>query len=410
MTTPLPILPGALNAQHIPTLGVMGGGQLGRMLVHKAQAMGYRTAVLEPDAHSPAGEASSLHIATPYNDGDGLAQLAAVADAITCEFENVPAFALRQLAKSRPVAPAAECVAIAQDRLAEKAHFVRSQREAGSGVGPAPYAPITTAEECADAPEALFPAILKTARMGYDGKGQVRIGTKAELAAAWQSLNQAPCVLEKMLPLQAECSVLVARGQDGALVSLPVQLNTHHEGILAKTEVFAENIPKTLADAAQAAAKNIAAQLSYVGVLCVEFFIVAGDDGQPMLVVNEMAPRPHNSGHWSMDGSDICQFELQVRTLAGLPLVQPVQHSAAIMLNILGDSWFAQGEPTSTTPQTPAWHEVLALPGAHLHLYGKLEPRRGRKMGHITFTGQDIAQVQAAARRAAEILQIAGAF
>ena len=407
MTT-APLLPGALNAQHIPTLGVMGGGQLGRMLVHQAQRMGYRTAVLEPEKHCPAGEASSLHIATAYNDGEGLAQLAQVADAITCEFENVPAFALRQLAKTRFVAPAAECVAIAQDRLAEKAHFVRSQAQAG--VGPAPYAPISNAEECAAAPESLFPAILKTARMGYDGKGQVRIASKADLSAAWQALRQAPCVLEKMLPLQAECSVLVARGQDGTVVHLPVQLNTHHEGILAKTEVFEGNLPKNLAESAQAAAKNIAQQLDYVGVLCVEFFVVAGSDGQAQLVVNEMAPRPHNSGHWSMDGSDICQFELQVRTLAGLPLVQPVQHSAAVMLNILGDCWFAEGESGSSQVQTPPWQQVLALPGAHLHLYGKLEPRRGRKMGHITFTGRDIAQVQAAARRAAEMLQIAGAF
>lgn len=399
-----PLLPGALDAQHIPTIGVMGGGQLGRMLVHKAQQMGFRTVVLEPEAHCPAGEASSLHIASAYNDGEGLRQLAELADAITCEFENVPAFALRQLAKTRPVAPAAECVAIAQDRLAEKAHFVRSQGQAG--VGPAPYAAITNAQECAAAPEALFPAILKTARMGYDGKGQVRIASKDELAAAWQSLNQAPCVLEKMLPLQAECSVLVARGQDGSVVNLPVQLNTHHQGILAKTEVFAGNLPENLARAAEEAAKNIANELNYVGVLCVEFFVVQGSTGQAQLVVNEMAPRPHNSGHWSMDGSDLCQFELQVRTLAGLPLLQPVQHSAAIMLNILGDSWFAHGEQA----QTPAWQQVLALPGAHLHLYGKLEPRRGRKMGHITFTGSSVAAVDAAARRAAAILHIEGAY
>lgn len=403
-----PLLPGALDAQHIPTLGVMGGGQLGRMLVHKAQQMGYRTVVLEPDANSPAGEASSLHIASAYNDGDGLAQLAAQADAITCEFENVPAFALRQLAKTRPVAPAAECVAIAQDRLAEKAHFVRSQ--ATSGVGPAPYAAISSAQDCQAAPADLFPAILKTARMGYDGKGQQRIASKDELTAAWQSLNQVPCVLEKMLPLQAECSVLVARGQDGTVVHLPVQRNTHHQGILAKTEVFAGNLPADLAQAAQEAAKNIASELGYVGVLCVEFFVLQDAQGQMSLVVNEMAPRPHNSGHWSMDASDICQFELQVRTLAGLPLVQPVQHSAAVMLNILGDSWFAHGDGSASQAQTPAWQQVLALPGAHLHLYGKLEPRRGRKMGHITFTGRDVARVDAAAREAAQILHIAGAY
>ncbi len=402
-----PLLPGALSEGHIPTLGMMGGGQLGRMFVHKAQQMGFRTAVLEPASSCPAGEASSLHIASAYNDAQGLAELAKVADAISCEFENVPAFALRQLAQSRPVWPAADCIAVAQDRLAEKAHFARSA--AASGVGPAPYAPITTEAELEAAPESLFPAILKTARMGYDGKGQVRLQSKAELAAAWKELGKPACVLEQMLPLQAEYSILIARGQDGQSVQLPPQRNTHHEGILSKTEVFAGNMPPDLAARASAAAEHIAAELNYVGVLCIEFFEVRQADGSSGLVVNEMAPRPHNSGHWSMDASSICQFELQVRTLAGLPLMQPVQHSAAIMLNILGDSWFAAA-PNEAKPQSPAWDQVLALPQAHLHLYGKLEPRRGRKMGHLTLTGQDVNALQARAQEAARILNIQGAF
>ena len=397
MTT-APLLPGALNAQHIPTLGVMGGGQLGRMLVHQAQRMGYRTAVLEPEKHCPAGEASSLHIATAYNDGEGLAQLAQVADAITCEFENVPAFALRQLAKTRFVAPAAECVAIAQDRLAEKAHFVRSAAQ--SGVAPAPYAPITSAEECAAAPHSLFPAILKTARMGYDGKGQVRVRTREELAAAWDQLGRVPCVLEKMLALTTECSVIVARSANGDCVNFPVQRNLHRDGILAVTEVFEGNLPPALADKAVAAAKFIAAHLGYVGVLCVEFFVVDDGSADGALVVNEMAPRPHNSGHYTQNACTGSQFELQVRAMTGLPLVQPRLHSAATMLNLLGDLWFgADGQQ-----RTPAWDQVLALPGTHLHLYGKLDARAGRKMGHLNITAATPEQARATALQACAVL------
>ena len=396
------LLPGALSAQHIPTLGVMGGGQLGRMFVQVAQRMGYRTVVLEPDARSPAAEASSAHINSAYNDADGLGQLAQLADAITCEFENVPAFSLRTLAQTRPVAPAADCVAIAQDRLAEKAHFARTAKT--SGIGPAPYAAIASLEQAQQADAALFPAILKTVRMGYDGKGQARVASPADLPKAWQSLGSVACVLEKMLDLQAECSVIVARGRDGSMVHLPLQLNSHHEGILSMTQVYADSLPEALKTQAIQAAKSIAQELHYVGVLCVEFFVVKAADGSNQLVVNEMAPRPHNSGHWSMDASDFCQFELQVRTLAGLPLVQPRQHSAAVMLNLLGDSWLQGGEKA----QTPPWDEILALPGAHLHLYGKLEPRAGRKMGHITFTAANGQLAMASAQRAAAILQLQG--
>ena len=377
------LLPGA-------TLGVLGGGQLGRMFVHAAQAMGYSTAVLDPDAHSPAGRVSHHHIRADYDDAAGLAALARASDAITTEFENVPAAALATLAALRPVAPAASAVAIAQDRAQEKAHFGRC------GVPCAPYAVIETAEQLAAVPADLLPGILKTARMGYDGKGQVRVTSAAELAAGWDSVGQVPCVLEKMLPLALECSVIVARGRDGRMVHLPVQRNLHRDGILAVTEVYASNLPLALMQQAVAAAKSIAHGLDYVGVLCVEFFVL--EDGS--LVVNEIAPRPHNSGHYSQNACDISQFELQVRTLAGLPLVQPRQHSAAVMLNLLGDLWFTQ----SDTAQTPPWDAVLALPGAHLHLYGKQEAKRGRKMGHLNLTAATPEAARATALQAAALL------
>jgi 5-(carboxyamino)imidazole ribonucleotide synthase len=372
------------------TLGVMGGGQLGRMFVHAAQQMGYFTAVLDPDADSPAGRVSHHHIHTDYTDVDGLARLAGFADAITTEFENVPAASLEHLAVARPVSPAAAAVAIAQDRILEKSHFVRC------GVDCAPHAVIETAEQLAAVPEDLLPGILKTARLGYDGKGQRRVSTRGELATAWEDSGGVPCVLEKMLPLDFECSVIVARGTDGQIVHFPPQRNLHRDGILAVTEVHENNMPKSTARRAVEAAHSIAQGLRYVGVLCVEFFVLA--DGA--LVVNEMAPRPHNSGHWTMDACDVSQFELQVRTLAGLPMNPPRQHSPAIMLNLLGDLWFVDGDEL----QEPRWADVLALPGTHLHLYGKTEARRGRKMGHLNITGEDIESVRSTADFAAALL------
>ena len=386
-----------LGSSSETTLGVMGGGQLGRMFVHAAQRMGYFTAVLDPDANSPAGRVSHHHIQTAYTDPEGLRQLAQRCLAITTEFENVPAPALAQLAATRTVSPAASAVAIAQDRAAEKAHFVNC------GVPCAPYAVIDTPEQLAAVPDDLLPGILKTTRMGYDGKGQARVGTRAELAAAWAAMHSVPCVLEKMLPLQLECSVIVARGVDGTCVHLPVQRNLHRDGILAVTEVYEGNLPPALIERAQLAAKSIANGLQYVGVLCVEFFVLnetsPAAQGLGGLVVNEMAPRPHNSGHYSMDACDQSQFDLQVRTLAQLPLSQPRQHSPAIMLNLLGDLWPDQG--------VPPWDAVLALPGTHLHLYGKAKASKGRKMGHLTITGATVAQVRATAQQAAKLLGIA---
>ena len=398
-----PILPGTLSASgQRTTLGVMGGGQLGRMFVHAAQRLGYHTAVLDPDPQSPAGQVSHHHIQTEFADEEGLAQLGLLCAAITTEFENVPATSLQALAATRPVAPGAAAVAMAQDRIQEKAHFAAC---AGiSGVRCAPCAVIQTAAQLAAVAADLLPGILKTARLGYDGKGQVGVANAAELALAWAGFQNVPCVLEKRLPLRAECSVIVARGWNGAVVGFAPQRNVHVDGILAVTHAYASNMPSALAARAQAATKLIAEHIDYVGVLCVEFFVVDDDSEDGGLIVNEMAPRPHNSGHYTLDACDVSQFELQVRALAGLPLPEPRQHSPAIMLNLLGNLWLdAKGQT-----RLPDWQRVLALPGTHLHLYGKADAQPGRKMGHLTVTGADVASVHARARQAAELLGLPG--
>jgi len=385
----LPLLPGS-------TLGVLGGGQLGRMFVHAAQQTGYFTVVLDPDANSPAGRVSHHHIHADYLDGDGLARLSRLSDAVTTEFENVPSKALASLSGDLPVSPSAEAVSIAQDRLREKAHFQSCR------VPCAPYAVIESASQLAAVPDDLLPGILKTARMGYDGKGQQRVATRAELTAAWQAAGEVPCVLEKRLALSFECSVILARGRDGVVVNFRPQRNLHRDGILAVTEAYEGNMPPEVAQLAVDSAIALARGLEYVGVLCVEFFVL--EDGS--LVVNEMAPRPHNSGHYTIDACDLSQFDLQVRTLAGLPLVAPHQHSCAIMLNLLGDLWFAK----STESVVPPWAQVLALPGAHLHLYGKEDARHGRKMGHLNITGATVDMVRTTAERAAALLGLPSPF
>ena len=404
------LLPGADAPDGRPlTLGVMGGGQLGRMFVEAAQSLGFATAVLDPDPHSPAGLISQHHVRSAYDDPAGLAELARLCDAITTEFENVPAQALAALAAQRTVAPGAACVAIAQDRLQEKAHFMRSAMSAG--VSPAPHAGIESAADLSAVPDTLLPGILKTARLGYDGKGQVRAKDRAELAAGWAQLGRVACVLEKLMPLRAECSVLVARGADGTCVAFPVQKNTHRDGILAITEVYEGAVEPALARRAQAATEAIAAQMGYVGVLCVEYFIVDDGRGGLDLVVNEMAPRPHNSGHYTIDACDISQFEAQARALAGLPLRTPLQHSPALMINLLGDLWFDPNgvrAQAAEQAQTPPWADLLALPGTALHLYGKRSARRGRKMGHLNITGPSVAAVRASASRALALLGLPG--
>ena len=378
-----PILPGA-------TLGVMGGGQLGRMFAHAAQQMGYATAVLDADPDSPAGTVSHQHIQAAYLDDAGLARLAACSAAITTEFENVPAQALERLALQRPVSPPARAVAICQDRALEKSHF------ASCGVPCAPHVVIENAEQLAAVPAELLPGILKTSRLGYDGKGQARVASREALREAWAAMGQAPCVLEKMLPLRHEVSVIVARGGDGRVVSLPVQQNLHRDGILAVTQVPPPDVEEAVQAQAVERARLVAESMGYVGVLCVEFFVL--QDGS--LVANEMAPRPHNSGHYSIDACDVSQFDLQVRAMTGTALVQPRLHSAAVMLNLLGDLWF----DAAGTERPPGWNDVLALPGVHLHLYGKPQARKGRKMGHLTVTAATPAQARATALQAAALL------
>ncbi|WP_280154059.1 5-(carboxyamino)imidazole ribonucleotide synthase [Piscinibacter sp. XHJ-5] len=375
------------------TLGVMGGGQLGRMFVHAAQQMGYFTAVLDADPASPAGLVAHHHVRSGYLDEPGLARLVELSAAITTEFENVPAAALQSLAAHRPVAPDAAAVAICQDRAAEKAHF------AAHGVPCAPHAVIETSQQVAAVSDDLLPGILKTSRLGYDAKGQHRVNTRAELAAAWQALQQAPCVLEKRLPLAYEVSVIVARSAGGQVVHFPLQQNLHRDGILAVTQVPSPDLTPDVQQRAVEAAERIAAGIGYVGVLCVEFFVLA--DGS--VVANEMAPRPHNSGHYSLDACDVSQFDLQVRAMTGAPLVAPRLHSAAVMLNLLGDLWFRKGDQEAAPP----WRDVLALPGAHLHLYGKLTARRGRKMGHLTLTAATPAEARETALRACALLGLA---
>jgi 5-(carboxyamino)imidazole ribonucleotide synthase len=375
-------------------LGVLGGGQLGRMFVHAAQCLGYRTAVLDPDPQSPAGLVSHHHVQGDYLDSKALAELARVAQAVTTEFENVPAEALASLAVGLPVSPSASAVAICQDRLAEKAQLLRA------GAGCAPHAAVVDEADLHSLPASLFPGILKTARLGYDGKGQRQVADQTALALAWAQLGKAPCVLEKKLDLRLELSVIVGRAADGQTVNLPVQQNLHIDGILAVTQVPAPDVPVSLAEVAVERAREIVVSMGYIGVLCVEFFVVASPQGSLELVANEMAPRPHNSGHYSLDACDVSQFELQVRVLAGLPLVQPRLHSPCVMLNLLGDLWFLAGPE----PREPAWAEVLALPGVHLHLYGKTAARAGRKMGHLTITAGDARAARTQALKAAALL------
>ncbi|MEY3525557.1 MAG: hypothetical protein RIR92_1622 [Pseudomonadota bacterium] len=382
-------------------LGVLGGGQLARMWSHAAQSLGYRTAVLDPDAQSPAGLISHVHVPTAYLDPQGLARMALECQAVTTEFENVPAQALAQLQAHLPVSPGPAAVQVAQDRALEKAHFVRC------GVPVAPHQVLAHADDLRQVPDHLLPGILKTTRMGYDGKGQLRVNTRTELSAAWAQLQNGNadvvCMLEKRLPLAGECSVVLARGHDGACVHLPLQLNLHRDGILAVTEVFDDALPAATAQQALDAATDIARELDYVGVLCVEFFLLQdGPDKEALgaLVVNEIAPRPHNSGHHSIDSCDVSQFELQVRCMAGLPLTPPRLHSPCVMLNLLGDLWWRDGRE----PQAPDWSALLALPGVHLHLYGKTEARHGRKMGHVTITASSIMQARQVSAQVAALL------
>ncbi len=357
------ILPGG-------TLGVLGGGQLGRMFTAEAQRLGYRVVVLDPDPEAPAGQIAHEHIARDWNNREALAELAARAEGITTEFENVPSDVLRALAAHCPVRPSGEAVWITQERVREKMFLNRA------GVETVGWQPIVSLADCDAAWQAIGPlgAILKTAQFGYDGKGQARVASREALPAAWLALGGVPCILEDRVALATELSVMVARDATGAVTTWPIGENVHLDGILHTTVVPAQVLP-ALADATREVAERIVAALDYVGVMGVECFVTS--DGR--LLVNELAPRPHNSGHWTLDAAVTSQFEQQVRILAGLPLGDTTAFGPTAMVNILGDVW-THGEPK--------WAAALAMPGVRLHLYGKREPRAGRKMGHLTVTAE----------------------
>jgi len=372
------------------TLGMLGGGQLGRFFVSAAHELGYQVWVLDPDKNSPAGQIAERHFCVDYSDYAVLDEFAAGCAAITTEFENVPADTLDYLAKFVPVRPHAAAVAVCQNRIVEKS-FLRD-----NGFPHGPFVAVNSENDLKSAPASLFPAILKVARLGYDGKGQATVNSVEEALIAFGHFKGEHCVLEQRLSLDYEVSVVLARDQDGKIACFPTGENQHTRGILDVSIVPARTTGCVKSDAEEIAAR-IAEKLGYIGTMGVEFFV---NDGA--LVVNEMAPRPHNSGHYTLNACDVSQFELQVRAMAGLPLVAPRLHSPTVMLNILGDLWFHDGQP-----RTPDWAAILALPGTHLHLYGKLDARPGRKMGHLNITGATLAQVQDTAAQAARILGIA---
>lgn len=372
-------------------LGLMGGGQLGRMFCHAAQAMGFRVVVLDPDADGPTAAVADAHIESSYDEQQGLIKLSQRCRAVTTEFENVPAQSLQSLAASCRVTPGAHAVEIVQDRIAEK-NFIESQ-----GVPVAPYIAVRNESDLHAAAAHLFPGILKVARLGYDGKGQARVRTVEQAIEAFAEFGGVPCVLESMLDLKEELSVVMARGLDGECAVFPVARNVHHEGILAVTTVDTQ--PVAMSAQATEAALAIARGLNYHGVMCVEFFVL--QDGQ--LLVNEIAPRPHNSGHFTMNACVTSQFEQQARVMAGLPLGSTRLLAPVVMLNILGDAWYPD---TSEVQAEPDWSAVLAVPGATLHLYGKREARRARKMGHVNITGVTLTETIAAANQVVKILRL----
>ena len=362
------------------TLGMLGGGQLARFFVIAAHEMGYKVVVLDPDRNSPAGLLADKHLCAAYDDGVALDEVARTCVAVTTEFENVPASTLEILAKSVPVHPAAAAVAVCQHRVSEK-NFLRDH-----GFPHARYAEINSEAGIPDSGSGLYPGILKVARFGYDGKGQARVKTPEDALAAFRSFKGEQCVLEKMLALDYEVSVVLARDSKGNIEAFPTVENRHRNGILDITIAPGRGSAEVL-EQAQNLARGVAEKLKYVGTLGVEFFVCEGE-----LYINEMAPRPHNSGHYTIDACITNQFEQQVRALCGLPLGSPTQHSAAVMVNLLGDVW-----PGGNAPD---WNILFSYPRLKQHLYGKHEPRPGRKMGHFTVIGNELDEVVKVAMRA----------
>ena len=364
------------------TLGMLGGGQLGRFFVAAAHEMGFKVWVLDPDPRSPAGLIADHHLIAAYEDFAALDRLADECAAVTTEFENVPAATLEYLSKFIPVHPRADAVAVCQNRIREKTFL------AEHGLPHGPFAVIRSDDDVRNAPAELFPAILKIARFGYDGKGQARVADHPEALHAFHQFGD-ECVLEKMLPLDCEVSVVLARDESGSVQCFPTGGNRHRNGILDVT-IAPARVDAALAGEAQQAAATIAEKLGYIGTLGVEFFVTGGK-----LVVNEMAPRPHNSGHHTIDACVTSQYEQQVRALAGLPLGEPRQHYCAVMVNLLGDLWY-----DGDRYREPDWAVLHREQGLRLHLYGKHHARPGRKMGHFTVIGTDAADVFERAMRA----------
>ncbi|BBE35896.1 5-(carboxyamino)imidazole ribonucleotide synthase [Sphingosinicella microcystinivorans] len=345
------------------TIGILGGGQLGRMLAMAAASMGYRVHIFAPEAELPAGDVSAAVTRAAYTDRAALAAFAAAVDVVTVEFENVDAASLEFLGSRVPTRPGARALRVAQDRLAEKDFFT------GLGGRVAPYLSVSSPAELEAAVREIgTPGILKTRRFGYDGKGQIRIDSDTSLDAAWTEIGENPSVYEGFVRFDAEFSILLARAEDGSSVVYPAPRNTHESGILALSEVPAPAALAEHIEDAAAMARKVADALSYVGLITLEFFACA--DGP---VFNEMAPRVHNSGHWTIEGAHTSQFENHIRAICGLPLGETGLSARSVrMKNLIGED-------------ANDWAAILADPRAHLHLYGKSEVKPGRKMGHVTW-------------------------
>ncbi len=378
-------------------LGILGGGQLGRYFSQAAQDLGYSVCVLDPDEDSPAGKIAQNFIRADYLDKVALAEFAKTCVAASTEFENVPAKVLDWLIEQNVyVAPVSRPVSIAQNRTAEKEFLSNCSKK--TGIQTAPYCIITSTQDCKNIAGDMFPAILKTTRLGYDGKGQKTIKEPNDLENAWFDLGQVECILEKKLDLAFEVSAIVARSFDNEVAIFPVAQNKHRNGILHLSIVPAPSLSESQEKEILEATKTIIRELDYVGVLCVEYFVL----GDGTLIVNEIAPRPHNSGHHTLDSCFTSQFEQQVRTLARLPLGKTDLIQPVVMLNLLGDIWFDDNNQLIQ----PEWDKVLSIPSAKLHLYGKTEPKLARKMGHINFLAENIESAMSDATLAMEILGI----
>lgn len=353
------------------TIGMLGGGQLGRMFTIAARSMGYEVIVLDPDTDSPAGKLATDHVCANYSDQNALDYMAKTCNVVTTEFENVPSSTLEALANSCPVHPGAQAVTITQDRIHEKT-FLRD-----NGFPTAPFAVIRNQSDLIPGLNSVgTPAILKVSRFGYDGKGQYAINAASDLNEAWLALQGNESVLEQRVPLDQEVSVVMARGVDGQNITYPVAENVHQDGILDISMVPAR-INSSVSEQVNEMAIRIASELDYIGVMAVEFFISNGK-----LLVNEIAPRPHNSGHYTLDATVTSQFEQQVRAVCGLPLGDTRLLSPVVMVNLIGDLW--QGN------KPPAWEALLSHSNAKLHLYGKREARPGRKMGHYNVLAPEL--------------------